>query len=676
MRHLGLYNLLYGSVFLVVLILIGSSQAFADVIELTPEEDTYVYQRKPSSSFGSNSYVRLRASNNRQRDGLIRFDFLEIPAGTTIDSATLSVYVNRKWGFRNVLSVKEALDNWTESTTWNSRPPSSSQVEDSVKINKTGIYYTLDITGLVQDWVDGVVDNNGLYIVTNRGVVIFNSSENGSNRPVLEVTYTGGLQTGITEPDPAPVPEPQPTPKPTPAPTPKPEPTPEPTPAPTPAPTPKPEPTPEPTPAPTPAPTPKPEPTPEPTPAPVPAPGDTGVSDAPLSPSNKRVIVVAEDGSGDFSSIQSALDSSQPGDTIQVKDGVYVERVNFNRSGTRQEPITLQNYPNHAPVIDPGGGAYPLECCPPGGTPRVEFNAEWIILEGFEIRYGWEGIKMYKGHSTIRNNWIHNNRLQGIFIVSTGDVFVEGNVIEYNGTDPGACINDGVEGESPRHCHGVYMSDWFCEGSRNVTIRSNIVRNHGGTAVQWNGLGCSSVMENNLLENNLFENNSWGIAMFYQVTGSVIRNNTFVMESYPNTNDTIHPFIAIYGSERNVIRNNIFRSSRSDVYGIYVQDERSSANDYDFNLWDISSEWWKWKGSWRDGFSNNYRSQTGWGDNSLCCDVDPGFRSMSAGDYHIKESSSARDMGDNEICALRDFDDEKRTDDAVCDVGMDELLNN
>ena len=123
------------------------------------------------------------------------------------------------------------------------------------------------------------------------------------------------------------------------------------------------------------APAPEPEPTPEPTPAPTPAPGpaevtgDTGVSDAPLSPVNKRLLVVSKDGSGDFSSIQSALDSSQPGDTIQVKDGTYVERVNFHRSGTRQEPITLQNYPNHAPVIDPGGGAYPPECCPTGGTP-------------------------------------------------------------------------------------------------------------------------------------------------------------------------------------------------------------------------------------------------------------------------------------------------------------------
>ena len=247
-----------------------------------------------------------------------------------------------------------------------------------------------------------------------------------------------------------------------------------------------------------------------------------------------------------------------------------------------------------------------LRAVPRRETPRVEFNAEWIILEGFEIRYGWEGAKIYKGHNTIRNNWIHHNRLQGIFIVSAGDVLVEGNVIEYNGTDPGACINDGVEGETPKHCHGVYMSDYFCDGGvSNVTIRSNQLKNHGGRGVQWNASGCSSEISNTLVENNVIENNSWGMVMFYNVTGSLIRNNTFVLESYPNTNDGSHTFIGIFGSEGNVIRNNIFQSGRSDVTPIYVQDDKSAGNDYDYNLWDSTREHWKWKGDWRSDFSNN-----------------------------------------------------------------------
>src|SRR3990167_3036619 len=180
------------------------------------------------------------------------------------------------------------------------------------------------------------------------------------------------------------------------------------------------------------------------------------VSDAPLAPANLRILVVTKDGSGDYTTIQAAVDNSKPGDTIQVKDGVYNEGVSFRTSGTSTQPITLINFPGHSPVIDPGGGSYPSECCPSSGPLRVAFRAEWIIMEGFEIRYGWDGVKVFKPHNTIRNNWIHHNRYQVILIISTDDVFIEGNTIESNGTDPGACYESSWGGESPRHCHAVY----------------------------------------------------------------------------------------------------------------------------------------------------------------------------------------------------------------------------
>jgi hypothetical protein len=78
-----------------------------------------------------------------------------------------------------------------------------------------------------------------------------------------------------------------------------------------------------------------------------------GVSDAPLKPANKRVIVVAKSG-GNYTSIQAALNASQPGDTIQVKNGTYVEGVRFTRSGTELKPIALVNFPGHSPIINPG----------------------------------------------------------------------------------------------------------------------------------------------------------------------------------------------------------------------------------------------------------------------------------------------------------------------------------
>ena len=129
---------------------------------------------------------------------------------------------------------------------------------------------------------------------------------------------------------------------------------------------------------------------------------------------NKTEFIVAKDGSCDYTTIRAAVDNSKPGDTIQVKDGVYNEGVSFRTSGTSTRPITLMNYPGHSPVIDPGGGAYP-----PDYSHRVELWAEWIIIEGFEIRYDWDGVKVFMPHNTIRGNWIHHNKYNGILIIST-----------------------------------------------------------------------------------------------------------------------------------------------------------------------------------------------------------------------------------------------------------------
>ncbi|GIW47413.1 MAG: hypothetical protein KatS3mg078_1290 [Deltaproteobacteria bacterium] len=65
--------------------------------------------------------------------------------------------------------------------------------------------------------------------------------------------------------------------------------------------------------------------------------------------------MVSLDGSGDYSSIQSAVDVAEPGDTIQVRTGVYKESVWITKSGTPDKPITLMAYPGDVPIIDPTG---------------------------------------------------------------------------------------------------------------------------------------------------------------------------------------------------------------------------------------------------------------------------------------------------------------------------------
>lgn len=193
---------------------------------------------------------------------------------------------------------------------------------------------------------------------------------------------------------------------------------------------------------------------------------------------------------------------------------------------------------------------------------RVEFNAEHVVFEGFEISCGFDGVTLHQGNNTIRNNYIHDNLYEGILIISADNIVVEGNAISDNGVDPGECEFNGVS--SPKLCQGVYMSDFECTGIKNTVIRDNHIFGHGGRGILWNGFGCRSEISNTVVDGNLIENNSWGIALFHDATDPQITNNIFINDLRPNTNDVDWTFIGIWGSENNTITSNEFYTALPD----------------------------------------------------------------------------------------------------------------
>jgi hypothetical protein len=51
-------------------------------------------------------------------------------------------------------------------------------------------------------------------------------------------------------------------------------------------------------------------------------------------------------------SIQSAVNSANAGDTVQIRAGTYNESISVSRSGTASAPIVITGYPGERPVID------------------------------------------------------------------------------------------------------------------------------------------------------------------------------------------------------------------------------------------------------------------------------------------------------------------------------------
>lgn len=317
-------------------------------------------------------------------------------------------------------------------------------------------------------------------------------------------------------------------------------------------------------------------------------------------------VVVDPMGGGNFRTIAEAVSNSRPGQTIYVKNGTYNEKIDFRTSGTFEFPITLRPYKDHKPVLDFTNSS--------DENPRVEINADHIVVQGFEIREGWDGVKIYGNNNLIKENHIHSNNISGIIIVNAENNIIENNIIDKNGLGSDKCINNGKS--NPKQCHGIYLSNYKCRGGLNGNIiRKNHILRHPGRGIQWNGEGCNNHIERTVVEENVIENNSWGIVLYHGVYNSVIKNNTFISKSMPKTNDTSHTLIGIYGSEQNLIENNILDSEFEQVSGLFVFDEMSSNNRVNENKWKLVSPVWIWEGlkrrDWKD-----YTNVTGWGKNS------------------------------------------------------------
>ncbi len=362
-------------------------------------------------------------------------------------------------------------------------------------------------------------------------------------------------------------------------------------------------------------------------------PKESRASDVPLNPVNTRIIIVAKDGSGQYSSIQKALNNSQPGDTIQVKNGTYNEAVHFDKSGTPEKPIALVNYPQHSPIIRPGGSKALKDVA---NNQRVDIRADWIILEGFEITNGWDGITANNHqHITIRRNYIHHNHNQGVYTGSSSDVLIEDNIVEWNGTET---CNIG-SGYSPRHCHGMYLNSQTRPVS-NLTVRRNIVRNHGGNGIMLKTTNLRYGHTNDLVEDNIIENNAQnGIALFQKVSKSLIRNNTVIVTSIPSSNAPNTSLVAITNSTGNTFKNNTFYTTLNNVLGFYGRSINSDQNTFDSNRWKVISNNWQWKGKNRSDFKTKYQSVTRWDTNGQCCEIDPGFVDKTGGDNRLRSIS-------------------------------------
>lgn len=190
------------NVLMICVVLLIVMAAGADII--APTMDTYFLAENGGWTGGAADQF-LGAGYNpsgRERNAMMMFD-VSAYSGMIIQSANLWIYKHSGGtATQKPVTVHQVTNQWDASASWNNRlsgvawdTPGGDY--DSMAIASNGPtgnspegWYSLDITFLVQDWVDGIYNNYGLCLDNTGTYVYIRSADYAGTTydPYLEVT--------------------------------------------------------------------------------------------------------------------------------------------------------------------------------------------------------------------------------------------------------------------------------------------------------------------------------------------------------------------------------------------------------------------------------------------------------------------------------------------------------
>ncbi|XXY47545.1 DNRLRE domain-containing protein [Sorangium sp. So ce269] len=153
--------------------------------------DTTLWALYPSYNEGSSAYLHTGLSEGAEKKGLFRFELDVIPFGATVESATFRTRLYSSG--TNEIRVHRINASWSEpAVTWSSFADSYDPAVEATFAGASAGVATVDLTALVQAWVDGVHPNHGFLLEEDpTALTAYRSSEhsNLSDRPSLQVCF-------------------------------------------------------------------------------------------------------------------------------------------------------------------------------------------------------------------------------------------------------------------------------------------------------------------------------------------------------------------------------------------------------------------------------------------------------------------------------------------------------
>ncbi len=163
---------------------------------LIAASDSWVTEKKPGQNHGSDTLIEVKSKNGQAARGFVQFDVSSIPAGSTINSATLNLCAVLVPNATRAYNVHRVTAGWAEGTiTWNNQPPVAATATDSATTPAAPGCMTWTVTTDVQAWVDGTANNGWRVrdsVETANDTGRFRSREDGAvpaEQPRLKVVF-------------------------------------------------------------------------------------------------------------------------------------------------------------------------------------------------------------------------------------------------------------------------------------------------------------------------------------------------------------------------------------------------------------------------------------------------------------------------------------------------------
>jgi parallel beta-helix repeat protein len=396
--------------------------------------------------------------------------------------------------------------------------------------------------------------------------------------------------------------------------------------------------------------------------------------------STGRVYYVAENGvdsnsgspAAPLRTLQRAADRVHPGDVVHVRPGKYTG-MNFYRGtgGTREHPIRFEAE----------AGAMINSSATDGPNADSGINLEpghgWFVFSGFRI-VNEDGsiaracIRVTSNPGTqILNNVCDKGGTWGIFVSTSDDVLIEGNVCR------------GSPGQ-----HGVYVS----RGSKRAVIRRNTLTDNHWDGLHLNG-GAEGPIEHCLIENNVifgnelsgidadgirncrFQNNvvyangKHAVTLYRHDTSTGCLDNLFVNNTF--VSQSMFAVQMHAGSTANTFYNNIlFQTRQPSNYGSIGVEGTPRGLVSDHNL--VSDSMSTDLGVGRMSLET-WRKVTGQDRHSFIAPATQVFVNLSENNYRLRAASPAIGAGVRppapNLAPEADIDGNARPPGAAIDIG-------